>query len=118
MSTSCYAVKDDVITDQTELFHYPYANVHGDGHICFGGNKLPECLHLCDVDKLVNTFYGAPSNNDLWRESYCGMKYPALRIALQELNGKDTFPKEILGPYSSGIHVKTVASLMTDFNAG
>lgn len=113
----CYAAKDDILTDQTELFHYPYANVYESGTICFGGNMLPECSELADIDKVINIFYGAPSNNDLWKESYCGLKYPALRIALQELNGKDAFPLDYLQPYINGGHIKNVSSLLSDFTA-
>lgn len=118
VTTGCYAAKDEVLTDQSELFHYPFSNVYEDGHICWGRNEIPKIECLADIDKLVNIFYGAPSNNDLWRESYCGMKYPALRIALQELSEKDKFPVECLHPYMSYDGACNVADLLGDFNIG
>lgn len=102
----CYAAKDDILTQKTELYHYPFANVHPNGRICFGANQLPKCLKLSDVDALVSMFYGTSSNNDLWRSEYVAGKYPALRVLLEELNGEDTFPLDFLLSHS-----KTVAQL-------
>lgn len=99
----CYAVKDSSITSSTKLYHYPFSNVHSNGKICFGGNQLPKCSKISDVDKLVNLFYSSASNNDLWKSEYVKEAYPALRILLEELNGKDFFPVEYLEPYSKNI---------------
>lgn len=104
--TCCFAAKDDVLSKDTELFHYPFSNVHGDGEICFGRNQVPKCKTLSDVDDVVRMFYTAPSNNDLWQTGYCKDKYPALRVFLDSLNGKETFPIELLKPFN--LDVKTL----------
>lgn len=37
-----WAVKDEVVTPQTQVFHAPLSNVDEVGRICFGANALPE----------------------------------------------------------------------------
>lgn len=102
----CFAAKDDVLSKDTVLFHYPFSNVYESGEICFGRNQVPKCKSLSDVDDVVRLFYAAPSNNDLWKTEYCKDKYPALRVFLDSLNGKETFPSELLKPFH--LDVKTL----------
>lgn len=105
-SACCFAAKDEELSKDTKLFHYPFSNVYNNGKICFGRNQIPKCKTLSDVDDVVRLFYAAPSNADLWKPHYCNGKYPALRVFLDSLNGKETFPAELLKPF--GLDVKTL----------
>ncbi len=96
ITAKCFAAKDEVLMDQSKLYHYPFGNVYSDGKICFGGNSIPKCFSLSEIDEVIKIFYGTPSNNDLWCTKYCKDKYTGLRVLIEELSGKEFFPEETL----------------------
>lgn len=62
-----FAVDDsNGLTEESELYHYPYGNVYHDARICWGRNELPKITSLADFGGVVNLFFGSPTNNDLY----------------------------------------------------
>lgn len=104
-SSTCYAVKDDSPTDDTVLYTYPFGNVHSNGNICWGSNSLGDVRVLADIDRLVATFYGVPTNNDLFTPGDTVLRTESfvetLRSFYEHLNGKDDFPTNVLSPFGN-----------------
>ena len=90
-----FAAKDEKLTDNTKLYHYPFGNVYDDGKICWGGNVLPDIKRLSDFEKVVELFLGAGTNNDLYR-NVGGVTQEQL---LMKLKGKKSFPNKWLVPH-------------------
>lgn len=61
-----FAVKDKgLITGDTEMYFFPYSNVHHDsGNVCMGMNVFPEIKHLNQLEKMHLLFFSAPFGND------------------------------------------------------
>ena len=57
------AVKDEIITEETRIYKYPYTNVSGDrGSVCLGGNNFDK--GILEGDKLYNVpnqFFSMPN---------------------------------------------------------
>lgn len=49
------------------LANYPFGNVYGSGEICWGSNVLPNVRSMKDIELIVGLFFGAVTNNDLYR---------------------------------------------------
>ena len=98
--STCYMLKDEVPTNASQLYHYCYSNVYNDGGICWGSNKLPEVKTLYELEAVVNLFYSAPSNNDLFAPDKmlqnCNQYSGNIRGLYMALNGKKEFPMECL----------------------
>ena len=106
----CFALKSDKnISDSTELYYFPFANVHEDGRICWGDNTLPIISSMQELDGLVALFYGAPYNNDLFdsTQHLVGKGGISLFEFFNELKKKKSFPKEVLKRTS--LHVSDIA---------
>lgn len=91
---------DGAPTPKKELKYYPFGNVHQDGRICWGGNVLPKMEVLKDFDKVVTLFFGAGTNDDLYKKFVLkeGRKKRELmqRELLEILKGMDKFPSKCL----------------------
>lgn len=94
-----YAYKGE-LTEDSPLYHYPFGNVYCNGKICWGGNSLPKCNVMKDVDKVIALFFGSPTNDDLYSPESNFLDPPeyvlSQRAFLEFLKGKDEFPENIL----------------------
>ena len=111
VKTEIFALRAGRVSDKSPLYHYPFGNVYGDGHICWGGNSLPtDITSVSDGLKLVSLFMSAPTNNDLWQRSFVKVeklgREPLLSKIYSFLDGKKSFPESALA--SAG---KTVGDL-------
>lgn len=99
-----FVAKTDDIKDNTKLFKYPFGNVYDDGRICWGGNLNKEIRTIREVEKVISTFFGSSTNDDLWKvgtkislptsnDSRC-----LQRGLIESLVGEEIFPNEILVP--------------------
>ena len=59
-----FAVKDEILCPDTELFHYPFGNVNDQGGICMG-NILVDMPTIQDSVKFVDAFMEGRTNSDL-----------------------------------------------------
>ncbi len=87
------AVKDIVITKNTELYYYPFSNVHHNFHICWGNYMMHQIEELFQLGSLVDVFLSLKMNDSLYRHA---AKKP-YRQLLTELQGKE-FPDDLLDP--------------------
>ena len=93
-----YAIKGNAVTPKTKMFHYPFTNVGGYGHICFGANQ--ESLNLKsirDLHSFCDKFLMMPSRHELYYKGALGL---SIRPLLELLSGMD-FEDEFLEPTNS-----------------
>lgn len=88
-----YAVKDEILCPDTELYHYPFGNVYDDGRICMG-NISVNIPTIQDSLKFVDAFFEGRTNSDLSRNKNT-MGYTQGEL-LTKVRGKETYPKELL----------------------
>ena len=93
-----YAVKDEIICPDTELFYYPFGNVYDDGRICMG-NILTELPTINDSVKFIEAFINGRTNSDLARMKNT-MGYSQTEL-IGKIKGKENYPKEYLYPFMS-----------------
>ena len=95
-----YAVVDKNLTDESKLYHYPYGNVYRDGRICWGSNSLPQISSLADFERVINLFFGAKTNNDLYeppKVKHEEHEYAPSQLELISLmEREDEFPEKFL----------------------
>jgi hypothetical protein len=91
--TNMYAVKDHLLKPETELFRYPYFNVHNGGRVCMGNNKIAieEAWHLHKAPDILSSL---PGNNGLSISNQSGLIGDSL---LKEVEEKP-FPEDWLTP--------------------
>ena len=98
-SSKVFAVKEDRVTKNTELYNYPFGNVHENGNICWGSNQLPNINMPLELNIIPRLFLSAPTNSDLWRAdkrlNLEGVE-PILSKVYEHLNGKEKFPLNVL----------------------
>lgn len=91
-----------------DLYHYPFGNVYEEGRICWGGNVLPKVNCLKQFDLLVELFFSATTNNDLYSGPVVMKEGKAYRLSQRELiehlQGVNEFPKEWLRPLNLPIN--------------
>lgn len=97
-----YVLDSERITDTSQLYAYPFANVYKDGHICWGNNVVAGLESLKDIDGVVALLLDSPSNDDLLS---LPEKFQTQREFLMYLKEKKRFPRpeELLTPCG---HVK------------
>lgn len=98
-SSRVFAVKDArkrSIDNDTELFKFPYGNVHFDGKICWGNNQGINRLHgIKSLENVIETFFNSIMNSDLYSESTTRRKV-SLEMLLSEMASVEVFPNDIL----------------------
>lgn len=105
--SNVWALKDSIITHDTELFRYPFSNVNNGGGICWGAaaHFLQKAMpNLAALSGLPEVFYNAPFNGD-WDDKMHGMttkeyisgtaEYPEFDIKFLKKDGRKF--KEIWG---------------------
>lgn len=99
-SSFCFALKSmdqEGIGPNSRLCHYPFGNVYDDGKICWGNTLLPSLDSMKDTESLIQAFFDAETNNDLYQNRI--MEHPEFTEQsglLEALKEMDTFPKEWL----------------------
>jgi hypothetical protein len=82
-------VKDHTVTEDSQLYYYPFSNVSSyDTKVCFGSNRISE-LNIDSPIKLhsvIDMFLSMPNNNDSYGQNLSGLEY---RPLLEALNGKN-----------------------------
>lgn len=100
-SGSCFATKTNFITEDTEVFRYPFPNVGYNGGICFGGgnSKNLKIENLYDLHSFPNKFIMMPTTHEL--ATNYNSKIP-LRTFLENLQNND-FPLDELISFNKTI---------------
>lgn len=88
-----WAVKDKVLTPETQIYHYPFFNVSQDGRMCIGTNKItieePWQLH-----KMPDILKAMPSNLGLQNNNNSGLEGDSILKAIEN----KPFPHDWLAP--------------------
>ena len=83
-------VKDDVITEESKIFKYPFTNVSGDtGRVCLGGNSFE--VGILEGDSIYNVplqFFSMPNTMDSFSvmNNTKGFEFEEM---VKELSGKE-----------------------------
>lgn len=95
-----FAVKEKTLAEigsDTKLYHYPFGNVYSDGRICWGSTQMPMIESFNDLKKIILTFFGSVTNDDLFHKNEKIKKEIACQRELLEfLVKEDEFPNELL----------------------
>ncbi len=91
--TSIYAVKDNILKPETELFRYPYFNAFEDGRICMGNNHI-DIEETWQLHKAPDILSSLPGNNGLTISNQSGLMGDSLLKAVEN----KPFPNEWLTP--------------------
>lgn len=95
-----FAVKEKSLNEigsDTKLYHYPFGNVYTEGRICWGSTQLPEVQSFNDFKKIILTFFGGVTNDDLFsRTGKVCKEIACQRELLEFLVKEDKFPKQLL----------------------
>ncbi|WP_337020134.1 hypothetical protein [Oceanobacillus massiliensis] len=84
------------ITGDTQLFHFPFANVdHVNAKVCMGTNQFPEVDDIVSLDMMHLLFFSAPFGDDYNASTLLSTPNGML---IREFEGKD-FGDDILRPY-------------------
>ncbi len=88
---NCYlcVVKDERLTPDTPLYHYPFSNVYSDGRVCMGNNALPVYKDPARLHTLASFLLRLPNNDDLFSVGKNRLQAQT-RDLLEQMNGKDT----------------------------
>lgn len=85
-----YVLDSECVTDASQLYEYPFANVYADGRICWGNNVVSGLESLKDIEGVVALLLDSPSNDDLL--SLPG-NFQTQREFLMYLKEKKRFPR-------------------------
>jgi len=87
-SVNLVAVKDTLITKNTELFRYPFSNVFSDTRVCLGANNIAQLdvENTSTIFRIPNLVLTLDNNNDAYRgTNNTGL---ALRELLEKLQNE------------------------------
>ena len=90
------AVKETRITNNTQIYHYPFSNVGSDGSVCFGRNAIYE-FRYDNIENLFSVpfiFLSMPNNDDMYGDNLSDLKYRELLTLLENEDFDDEFLKE------------------------
>lgn len=59
-------VADEKPTPETQMYYYPFSNVHSDGKVCTGNNVLPHYKKLAALKHFPRYLLGLPDNDDMY----------------------------------------------------
>lgn len=83
-----FAVKDTNVKHSTRLYHYPFANVYGDGSCCWPELNQIRIEEAIQLHNLIYLYFNSPHNNHLFNGEN-------LREVLNTLSGKDFDHKKL-----------------------
>ena len=86
----CYVcvTKDERLTADTPLYHYPFSNVYNDLSICTGNNVLPVYKNPARLHTLASYLLRLPNNNDLYSREHNKLR-AEYRDLLEQMKGKE-----------------------------
>lgn len=95
--SSVCVVKDERLTMETPLFHYPFSNVNFKGDICLGNNALPNYRNPARLHTLASYILRIPNNNDHYSTSNNKL-HLEYRDLLEQMKNKDpsTYYSDVL----------------------
>ena len=81
-------VKDERLTADTQVYLYPFSNVHENNRICLGNNSLPIYKDSSRIHTLMPLILSFPNNDDMFTASHnkLELEYPEL---LEQVKDKD-----------------------------
>ena len=88
--SGCYVcvTKDERLTADTLLYHYPFSNVHNNLSICTGNNALPVYKDPTRLHTLASYLLRLPNNNDLYSVEHNKL-HLEYRDLLEQMKGKE-----------------------------
>ena len=95
-----FAVKDEFICPNSELYFYPFGNVYEDGRICMGNINV-SLPTMQDSEKFVDAFIEGRTNSDLARMKN-SMGYTQTEL-IEKVREKEVYPKEYLYPFGKKV---------------
>ena len=96
----CFALKRDesgMIGPASRLCYYPFGNVYDNGKICWGNTVFPKMTSIKDAEKLIQSFFDAETNNDLYQNRI--VEHPEFKEQsglLETLKEMEVFPQKWL----------------------
>lgn len=107
-SLYCYALKDEIVTDESLLYAYPYGNVNFEtGSVCMGGNNC-KISTFKDFELRIEQFFSLSTANHYYTPGQNTSWLVELNVLAEKLKTYDAFPDEILIPNPKGFRVKDV----------
>jgi len=88
MGSFVCVVKDERLTPDTPLFHYPFSNVGHNWSICIGNNALPIYKDPARLHTLAAYILRMPNNNDHFSRENNKLKME-YRELLEQMKGKE-----------------------------
>lgn len=112
--TKVYAMKDEVPTDQSCLYRYPFGNVSTAGQVCWGTNKLPAIRSLKGLEEAMMLFIQSPCNSDYFKgKEYCNHAEISLRELFEKLKDEESYPEDYLVALKQGKKNMTLGDLVS-----
>lgn len=81
-------VADEKPTEDTQMYFYPFSNVHPDGKVCTGNNVLPRYKKLSATKNFPRYLLSLPDNDDMFSRDK-NKKQLAHKELLEHLKDKD-----------------------------
>lgn len=81
----------------SRLCYYPFGNVYDNGKICWGNTVFPKMTSIKDAEKLIQAFFDAETNNDLYQNRIA--EHPEFKEQsglLETLKEMEVFPQKWL----------------------
>lgn len=112
--TDVYVMKDEVPTDKSCLYRYPFGNVNSKGQVCWGRNKLPEIHDLKGLEEAMTLFIQSPCNSDYYSgDKCCGHAGLSLRELFEKIKDEDVYPEDYLLALKQGRKKMTLGDLVS-----
>ena len=96
----CFALKWDesgMIGPASRLCYYPFGNVYDNGKICWGNTVFPKMTSIKDAEKLIQAFFDAETNNDLYQNRIAERpEFKEQSGLLETLKEMEVFPQKWL----------------------
>lgn len=101
LSSQLFAIKGDgeILSNDTELYRYPFGNVSASGSICYGNAAHSVIKSISEVENLFYDFLCAQTNGHYYEPLKSNLADFKSQEALVEwLATQDEFPDELLAP--------------------
>ena len=110
----CFAIADDVISDNSVLMNYPYGHVAIGGNICMGSCSA-NVSSFSHADEFVDSFFLGRDAGHYYEPGKLAKPQVPLRQLVGMVDKKGVFPTEWLVPYESKGQYVTVKSFLDRF---
>lgn len=111
---SVYAVKDELPTEESKLYLYPYGNVDQYGGICMGSCHV-KMESLSSSDNFVEAFFLGKDAGHYYKKGIMAKPEVPLRELISLVGEKGCFPEEWLMPSMYGETQRTIKSVTEGF---